>query len=333
MKSIKSIKTQINGFEQKVTLRKVQHALVVVMMLLFQSCNTDSGKNETKDAPVFTGKETYTDSGSSSVRVYDENGRVCIQQNNTYYEMTTAIDGPEKIPLLLKIKKTELCFADSVNKHKVYEVEAKSLGIAKDIHWETQFMATDMQFADNTLLAIHEGVEEVEDYYKRFNLLTGEEIFQCSYGDLKIAIPNVRGKFFAGFTSRRAASQPLEQLQVENLLGVFTYSTGKKKISIIQVKLKRSALAGKIQSSTPDMVWEPVAGATTAIDNGKTIILMKADERYTDADVKDFSVRMTFYYGDDNEFTEIIIPVENNRPAPARARYDKDVFELTETNP
>ena len=330
MKYSQLINNSILNLNQDYILSSKQIVLGVSMLILVcSSCNTVE-KKESVTTTTVTGKETYADTGSSSVRVFDENGRVCIQQSNTYYDMVTAYDGAEKVPLLLKINKTELCFADSVNKHKVYEIEARSIGSNKSYKWQTQLVATDLQFSDNTLLSIHEAVGDEEDYFKRFNLLTGEEIFQCSYGDLKVAIPNVKGRFFAGFTSRRAASQPLQQVKEENLLGVFSYSTGRQNISTVYVKLKRSTVADRIQSSTPDMTWEPVAGATTAIDNGKTIILMRKDERYTEADVKDFSVKMTFYYGDDNEFTDIIIPVENNRPSLTRAKFDKDIFELSE---
>ena len=56
---------------------------------------------------------------------------------------------------------------------------------------------------------------------------------------------------------------------------------------------------------------------------------MKADEHYQPADVKDFSVKLTFYYGDDNEATYIIIPVVDDKLDLAHAQYDKDIFELT----
>ncbi|MBL0309203.1 MAG: hypothetical protein IPP77_05860 [Bacteroidetes bacterium] len=321
-----------NCHVQHKTIFLVFCSLFLITLFFVSSCRNSSKKPQS-DTAAISGKETYIDTGSSSVRVFDENGRVCIQQSNTNYEVINVYNRRIKIPLLLKIKKTELCFADSINKHKVYEISAKSVNAAEPLHWEAKFAATDLQFTDNTLLAIHEGVGQEEDYFKRFSLTTGEEIFSCSYGELKVVIPNVKDKYFVGFTSLDATSEPIQQMQEENLLGILMYSDGQSKINQIMVKLKRSKVANRIQHATPDMIFEAVEGATTAIDNGKTIILMKADEHFTSADIKDFSIKMTFYYGDDNEFTTIIIPVEHNRLDLAHALFDKEVFELHEKTP
>ena len=54
-------------------------------LLVLDSCNQAS-KKATDTAPI-TGKQLYTDSASSSVKVFSQDGKVCIQQSNTYYEM------------------------------------------------------------------------------------------------------------------------------------------------------------------------------------------------------------------------------------------------------
>jgi hypothetical protein len=299
---------------------------LVVLGLLFTTCHTKS--NTDSEGINVSTKQAYTDTSSSYVKVYDENGRLCIQQSNTYYELVDSYEGKTRIPLLLKINKVELCLADSVNKHKVYKITAKSVMDTKNIAWETEFVATDLQFRDNTLLAVHEGTNNEEDYLKRFSLRDGKEIFACSYGDMKVAIPNVRDKRFAGYTSQVAATQPVQSINEENLFGLIRYSASDKSISTLKVKLKRAA-AGKVPEYTPEMQLVALNTNASVIDDGKALILMKADEKYTAADVKDFAIQFTFYIGFDNEATRITVPVVNDQLDVAHASYDHDVFDIT----
>jgi hypothetical protein len=292
------------------------------------SCNTHPKSSEDNTSAIGAG-HNYTDTSSSSVRVFDQDGRVCVQQSNTYYDVVNASDKGAKIPLLLKIRKTELCYTDSLNKDKVYEISAKSLMDTKAVNWDAKFVATDLQYKDNSLLAIHEGSDNGEDFLRRFSLLDGKEVFSCSYGELKVSIPNVKDKRFIGFTSRKAVSQPIQALNDENLIGLIRYGSSTEAGNIFRVKLKRSKVASKIPSSTPDMVLVPVDANTTAIEDGKSLILMKADEHYQPSDVTDFLVKMTFYYGDDNETTTVTIPVVNDKLDLSQAKYDKDIFDIT----
>jgi hypothetical protein len=298
------------------------------MSLLLSACK-DKGKTETvTDETPITGSQTYSDSSTSSVRVFDQNGRVCIQQSNTYYQLADVYEGANKIPLLLKIKKTELCFADSINKDKVYEIEAKSILDTKTVQWKNQFVATDMQVKDNTLLAVHEGGDANEDFLTRFSLLDGKAIFSCSYGELKAMIPNVRDKRFLGFTSRKAVTEPIQNRNEENLLGIVRYSNGSKEVNAFKVFLKRSGVTDKIPQYTPDMVLVPSSVNATTMEEGKSVVMMKADEHYTAKDITGFSLQLTFYYGDDNESTIILVPVANDQLDFAHAKYDKDIFEI-----
>ncbi len=291
------------------------------------SCK-ETPKHSTDITPSITGKQVYTDSSSSSVKVYNENGKVCVQQSNTYYELIDAYEGSAKIPLLLKIKKTELCFADSVNKHKVYEITAKSVMDTKAVEWSADFVATDIQFKDNTLLAVHEANDGEEDFLKRFSLLNGKEVFSSSYGEVKVAIPNVKDKRFIGYTSQKAATNPLKELHTENLLGILRYGESTAPVNSFKIVLKRSKVSTKIPAYTPDITLVSTSESTTIIEDGKSVILMKADERSQKADVKDFSVKLTFYYGDDNESTEIIIPVSNDQLNISAAKYDREIFDI-----
>ncbi len=297
-------------------------------VIMLTACNQKQEKNNSTSSTP-DGKIAYSDSASSSVKVFDENGRVCVQQSNTYYQLVDVYEAQSKIPLLLKIRKTELCFADSVNKHKVYEIEANSVLDTKEVKWQTQFVATDIEFKDNSLLAVHEGIDGEEDFLKRISLLTGKEIFSCSYGELKVAIPNVRQKRFIGYTSQKAATNPVKELKEENLLGVIRYSNGLTDVPSLFLKLKRSTVAAKIPDYTPDMVLVPANSNTSAIEDGKQIILMRANENYSAKDVADFSLKLTFYYGDDNETTEVTIPVVNDKFDLSKASFDKDIFELS----
>jgi hypothetical protein len=67
---------------------------------------------------------------------------------------------------------------------------------------------------------------------------------------------------------------------------------------------------------------------TTVIEDGKSLILMKADEHYQPADITGFAVKLTFYYGDDNETTTVLIPVVDDKLDLSQAKYDKEIFEI-----
>ena len=294
--------------------------------LVLTSCK-DSNKRS-QEVVKIDNKQGYSDSASSSVRVFTDNGKVCIQQSNTYYELVDAWQGAVRIPLLLKIKKTELCVADSVNKQKVYEIDAKSVMDTKSVNWNTQFVATTIQFKDNTLLAVREGEESQEDFLQRFSLQDGKQVFSSSYGEVKVAVPNVKDKRFIGYTSQKASTDPLKELKTENLLGIVRYGSSQVAINAVKILLKRSKVAAKIPLFTPDIVLVPANDNTTAIEDGKSIILMKANEHFQKADVKDFALKLTFYYGDDNESTEILIPIANDQLNLQGAKYDKEIFDI-----
>jgi hypothetical protein len=307
---------------------KSHFALPLIFGLLSISSCKETGKPPVHPQDVKSGATMFSDTSTSSVKVFDQNGRVCIQQTNTYYQVVEFYEGASKIPLLLKIKKTELCFADSVNKHKVYEIEAKSILDTKEVKWNSQFVATNVDFKDNTLLAVYEGNDSQEDFIKRYSLLDGKEIFSCSYGELKAIVPNVRNKRFIGFTSKKAATEPIQLMNEENLLGVVRYSNGTREVNAFKLLLKRSAITDKIPQFTPDMILVPSSPNTTAIEEGKSIIMMKADEHYSSKDLSGFSLQLTFYYGDDNESTVILVPVVDDQLDYSHAKFDKDLFEI-----
>lgn len=308
-------------------MKSVKTLSPLIVLLLLAACRSKQSDTAPQTIQVSGGK-VYSDSAQSSVKVFDQNGKVCIQQSNTYYELTDVYEGAAKIPLLLKINKTELCFADSVNKQKVFEIEAKSILDTKSVAWQAKIVATQLQFNNNTMLAIYEGADGEEDYLRRYSLLTGTEIFSASYSELKVAIPNVKDKRFIGFTSRAAATQPLREMNTENLAGIIRYSSDTAGLSTVKLLLKRSAVATKIPAYTPDMVLVPTNENSTAMEDGKLLVLMKADENYTATDVKDFSVKLSFYIGDDNEATNILIPVVNDRLNADAAQFDKQLFEI-----
>ena len=304
-------------------------ALVVIATTMLVSCNNkpkQEGSNSS--APAGSAGKGYTDSSASSVKVFDQNGRVCIQQSNTSFEVVNITEGAAKIPLLLKIKKTELCFADSVNHDKVYEITAKSVLDNKAISWNADFVATDISFKDNTLVALREGNENEHDFIRRYSLENGAEVFSCSFSDLEVKIPNVIDKYFLGYTSKKAASDPLSQLKDENLLGVIRFGSSNGAIDSLKIKLKRSKVAAKLGSSVPDAILVAANDNSRAIDDGKTIILMKGDAHTQTKDVSDFGVKFTYYYGDDNESTDVSVPVVNGKFDLAHAQYDKDIFEV-----
>lgn len=301
---------------------------LLLSVLVFQACK-EKDKHKADTSPiVVSGQQSYADSSSSSVKVYNDQGKVCIQQTNTYYELVDAYEGATRIPLLLKVRKTELCYADSANRKKVYEISAKSIMDTKPVNWQAQFVATGIEFKDNTLLATYLGGDNEDDMINRFSLLDGKEVFSSSYGEAKVAIPNVKDKRFVGFTSKRAAGNPLGQMGVENLLGVIRYGSSTGAINGVKVILTRSAVSGKIPNTTPDMVLVGDNANTAVIEDGKSIILMKADEHYQKTDVKEFAVKFTIYYGDDNEATEIVIPIANDQLNLAGAKYDKELFDI-----
>lgn len=81
-------------------------ALYVTTALVFlASCKERTGTPVLSTTETSDGTSLYADTATSSVKVFDQNGKVCIQQSNTYYEVINAYDRNGKIPLLLKIKK------------------------------------------------------------------------------------------------------------------------------------------------------------------------------------------------------------------------------------
>lgn len=308
----------------------------LLFALLISSCKekrkgttTDSDRDIVK---FDNATKLYVDTASSSVRVFDNDGRVCIQQTSISYEMVDVYDGATKFPMLLKITKTDLCFADSVNKNKVFQISARSVLDKKPIQWETEFVATELHLRDktNTLQAVLEGKDGEEDMISRYSLLSGKKVFNASYSEMLVSIPNVKGRRFVGYTSRITVSEPIQNRKEENLIGLVSYANSQQASNAIKVKLKRSAVAGKIPAYTPDMTFVALNENVNLIRDGREVILMKADENYKPEDVKDFAVQLTFYYGDDNEFTVITIPVVNDKLHLAGAKYDKDIFELKE---
>jgi hypothetical protein len=301
--------------------------LSALFLLAFSACNNSNKKTETSDLKPISGKESFSDSSNSFIRVYDENGKVYIQQSNTYYQLVEAYKRLDKTQVLLKINKTELSVSDSVNKHKLYKISATSIGDRPTVLWNNEFMATDIQFKDNTLFAIHEGGSGEEDYITRYSLFTGKEIFSASYADLVVKIPNVRERRFFGYTSKVAAGNPLKGAG-ENVIGILNYSSGDGVISSVKLKLKRSPISAQIPAYTPEIVFASAASDISVMEDGKVLGLMKADEKYTEQSLSGFNMEITFYYGEDNEATKIILPVNNDKIDVSAAVYDKDLFEL-----
>lgn len=301
--------------------------LSALFLLAFSACNKSEKKTETGDLKPISGKESFSDSSNSFIRVYDENGKVYIQQSNTYYQIVDAYKRLAKTQVLLKINKTEQSVADSVNKHKLYKISASSIGDRSSINWNAEFMATEVMFKDNTLFAIHEGGSEEEDYITRYSLFTGKEIFSASYSDLMVKIPNIRERRFFGYTSKLAAGNPLKQ-SGENVIGLLKYASEDGVISNIKLKLKRSEVSSKIPWYTPETVFTSAANDISVMEDGKVLGLMKADENYTAESLSGFNIQITFYYGDDNESTKIVLPVKNDKIDLNAAVYDKDLFEL-----
>lgn len=302
--------------------------LVFLSVTVLSACNHASKESRDTGSNASVSGKGYTDTAASSVKVFDQNGRVCIQQSSVSYEVVNLKGQDGAIPLLLKIKKTELCFADSVNKDKVYEITARSVMDTRPINWQTSFVATEISFKDNTILAIKEGTDEEQDFIKRYSLLNGSEVFSCSFADLEAKIPNVINKFFVGYTSKKAASNPLAALHEENLIGLLRLGSSTGAIDSVKVKLKRSKLTDKLLNSVPDLTLEASNENTRAIDDGHTIILMHTDKNYQNKDATDFGIKFTYYYGDDNETTFILVPVVNGKLDVAHAKYDKDIFEV-----
>ena len=303
-------------------------SLLLPVVFFLSACNQKpKGPTDSLTTAPSDGKG-FSDTATSSVKVFDQNGKVCIQQSNTYYETVYVTTAAGKTSLLLKIKKTELCFADSVNKDKVFEITARSVSAGKNISWQISFVATDISFADNTLLTVKEGADTDHEFFRRFSLENGNEVFSCSFSDLEVKIPNVPNKYFIGYTSKRAASDPLGQLKQENLLGVVRFGSSLAAIDSFTVKLKRSKVADKLRDAVPGLLMVSNNESAMVIEDGRTIALIKLGANYTDKDIDGFGAKFTYYYGDDNESTDIFVPVVNGRFDMTHAKYDKDIFEI-----
>lgn len=306
--------------------------LAFVGLLYFAtSCNTKSENTSSGSQAEFRGTASFEDSSASYIRIYDRDGKVFVQKTNTYYELITAYNGNQPRKMLLKITKAESASADSSqNANKIITVVGRDIteSSISDPSYEINVKASEIEFRDNTILFTRIGETNEEDYISRYGLISGKEVFNCSYGGMYVGIPNVKDKRFVGYTSLIAAGKPLDDKHITNLLATINYSSSTQAISTAYLKLKRSTYAESIARYTPEMILNASNPKNAMVDDGKGLILMGADENYKPADVYGFEAVFTFYFGDDNESTQVIIPVENDKLAIEKARYDKNIFEL-----
>lgn len=307
-------------------------AATLAAIFALASCNTKQPSASEGGEPMISGKEAFADSASSFVRVFDKDGKLYIQKTNTDYELIDAVSKNEKHQLLLKITKAVLSHSDSVSTSKIYTIVTRDIthSSISEPSYEISFKANEIELKENTIIATRSGSNTEEDCISRYNIFTGEKVFECSYGSLNVGIPNVKDKRFIGYTSRATTGNPLSQVQEENVMAMISYSSSERAITSVKLKLKRSPIADKLPTYTPEMMLVSTNQRNAVVEDGKAIILMGADEKYTAKDVAGFSAVFTFYIGEDNETSQVVIPVIDDKLAVSKASFDKDLFELSE---
>jgi hypothetical protein len=169
---------------------------IALAALLFSSCN-----NQNKDGIATNGKEEFTDSAVSSIKVYkDQQNRKIIQKNNTYYDLIDFTDKQDIKKLLVKITKSETSYVDSGMTENHFIVSVTNIGEGKN-GWTKEFSGTDVDYTNKVLVVHTEGkTSDMEDSYTQYFSPDRSEADELYRTRSSLAlIPNTSNKRFFGY--------------------------------------------------------------------------------------------------------------------------------------
>ena len=297
--------------------RPVLFFCIALSSLLLPSCN-----NQNKSGIATNGKEEFSDSAVSSIKIYkDTQGRKIIQKNNTFYDLIDFTDKQDLKKLLVKATKSETSYVDSGMSENRFIVSVTNIGDGKT-NWTKELAGTDIDFTNKVLVVHTEGkTSDMEDSYTQYSLQTGQKLMSYTYSQLMALIPNTSNKRFFGYLSKQSSIDD----KPEQFASI-SYVGSNEVIDKVNIKLKG---ANNFPNYTPEitMLAAQESGNTVA-NEGKTVILAHANRAYTNAEISGFAMQVTYNMPAGQAPVTILLPVREDRIDLANATYDKNVFEI-----
>ena len=301
--------------------RSVLFFCIAVSSLLLPSCN-----NQNKGGIAANGKEEFADSAVSSIKVYkDAQGRKIIQKNNTFYDLIDFTDKQDIKKLLVKATKSETSYVDSGMSENRFIVSVTNIGDGKT-NWTKELAGTDIDFTNKVLVVHTEGkTSDMEDSYTQYSLQTGQKLMSYTYSQLMALIPNTSNKRFFGYLSKQSSIT-----DKPDQFASISYVGSNEVIDKVNIKLKG---ANTFPNYTPEitMLAAQESGNTVA-NEGKTVILARANRAYTNAEISGFAMQVTYNMPAGKAPVVILLPVREDRIDLTNATYDKNVFEIVKAN-
>lgn len=294
---------------------------LVLMMILF-SCQQNRGKEENQKV------WNSIDSATTFIQLRKEGDNWIQLKKNSRFEVINVLSEKGIKPTLFRIESEEHIHPDSTYPLNHYRVTAR-LPEANEPQWtnELEGQEFDINSREIRITQITNGTDE--DYISLYSLETGKKICGFCYGGLEVMIPNSSARRYFGYTSLECAGRSLEKPQQGSLLGKIVYAANTGAAEEWEIHLNRTPLAAVIPHRTPELKWIHTEGKNAAVQDGQSLILTAIGKSFTAEDITDFSIRMTYFYGD-GESTAIEIPIYNDHLDISRATFDRSLFRLTQ---
>ena len=281
-------------------------AFLFVAVLVLSSCASESSSSSSPQEIVFPEGKTSTYSNDDSRFSY-------VNYWNEYYQF-------EEEDYILSFMEKGVLDKEKNKAGKNYEITVLS-GQEQKL-WGSSSLIADKLYAERDILIAYEDGEDREDTYVFYNISDGARILEYTNSHMTVSIPNSPDKRFFGFVSRNSASLSLDD---ELSLGTLSYASNKERLAKVYVSAKNAKLAKDITPYTPDMQFATENASNKIVESGRSLILWNADELYTEIDVSNFSVILTFYT-EDAESYDVEIPIANDKVDFEKINYDKSIF-------
>ncbi|MCW3126940.1 MAG: hypothetical protein JWO03_2598 [Bacteroidetes bacterium] len=291
-----------------------------VFTFFLHACN-----NQGKGGIAINGKEEFSDSAISSVKVYsDASGKKIIQKNNTSYDVVEFTDKEDVKKLLLKVIRSETSYVDSAASENHFTISVNGIGNSK-INWTKEMKGTDIEYTYKVLVIHTEArASDQEDTYTQYSMQTGEKLMSYTYSQLMAQIFNTSNKRFFGYLSKQSATEE----KPENFATI-SYVGSNEVIDKVDIKLK-GALS--LPNYTPEIgLMASQESGNTVAGEGKVVILSKTDRTFTATDISGFAMKVSYATPEGHEPITILLPVREDHVDLDNARYDKNIFEITVT--
>ncbi|NNC94122.1 MAG: hypothetical protein HKN92_01075 [Chitinophagales bacterium] len=278
--------------------------VAVTVILSFSAC----------EKPTQDPSQKITGSGITSNYTIDDSSFEYTNFWNQYY----SYNGLEYIILFKNSGKVNRA---DLHKQSVYDIQV--LGPENNEMWNANISAHEIEIERDLLIAQFFGDDSHEDTYEYYNLSNGEKLIDFTSIPMTISIPNSTDKRFIGVLSRNSNKENL----ANDKLGVLTFASNNRKIDRIDILAANKEIAEQITRYTPDMSFVLEDSSNRIIDGGRGLILWNADKDYTTDMIGGFKIKL-YFFTEENEVHEILIPVKNDEIQFTGIVYDKEYFKL-----